>query len=83
MIQTLRWFRTTTDLKVGSLTCFQIRYDQDEDQILLQYPDSTDVIVFNRDLEDMNKNKPCKFYLAGGHNDENLFKKFLLESVNE
>ena len=26
--------------------------------------------------EDLNKNKPCKFYLAGGKNDEELFKRF-------
>ncbi|MDA1197912.1 MAG: glycosyltransferase family 9 protein [Proteobacteria bacterium] len=31
--------------------------------------------------EDLNKNKPCKFYLAGGQNDEELFKKFLSSSI--
>jgi heptosyltransferase-2 len=31
--------------------------------------------------EDINKNKPCKFYLAGGQNDEDLFKKFLSSSI--
>ena len=31
--------------------------------------------------EDLNKNKPCKFYLAGGKNDEELFKKFSNSSI--
>jgi len=31
--------------------------------------------------EEINKKKPCKFYLAGGKNDEELFKKFLNSSV--
>ena len=31
--------------------------------------------------EEINKNKSCKFYLAGGKNDENLFKKFLNSSI--
>ena len=31
--------------------------------------------------ENMNKIKPCKFYLAGGVNDEQLFTKFLNSSI--
>jgi heptosyltransferase II len=31
--------------------------------------------------ENMNKIKPCKFYLAGGRNDEELFTKFLNSSI--
>ena len=31
--------------------------------------------------EYLNKNKPCKFYLAGGKNDHKLFAKFLNSSV--
>ena len=31
--------------------------------------------------EEINKKKPCKFYLAGGKNDEKLFEKFLNSSV--
>ena len=31
--------------------------------------------------ENINKSKPCKFYLAGGRNDEELFKKFLSSSL--
>ena len=31
--------------------------------------------------ENMNKIKPCKFYLAGGRNDEELFEKFLNSSI--
>ena len=31
--------------------------------------------------ENINKRKPCKFYLAGGQNDEELFKKFLSSSL--
>jgi len=30
---------------------------------------------------EINKNKPCKFYLAGGKNDEELFNKILNSSV--
>ncbi|MDC0426965.1 glycosyltransferase family 9 protein [Pelagibacteraceae bacterium] len=33
--------------------------------------------------EALSKNKPCKFYLAGGQNDEELFKKFLSSSISE
>jgi heptosyltransferase-2 len=31
--------------------------------------------------EKINISKPCKFYLAGGRNDEELFKKFLSSSL--
>jgi len=31
--------------------------------------------------ENINKSRPCKFYLAGGQNDEELFKKFLSSSL--
>jgi heptosyltransferase-2 len=31
--------------------------------------------------EELNKKKRCKFYLAGGQNDKNLFKKFINSSV--
>jgi heptosyltransferase-2 len=31
--------------------------------------------------ENLNKIKPCKFYLAGGRNDEELFTKFLNSSI--
>ena len=31
--------------------------------------------------EDMNKIKPCKFYLAGGKKDEELFSQFLNSSI--
>ena len=31
--------------------------------------------------EEINKKKPCKFYLAGGKNDEKLFKQFLNSSI--
>lgn len=31
--------------------------------------------------ESINKNKSCKFYLAGGQNDKELFKKFLSSSI--
>ena len=33
--------------------------------------------------EVLSKNKPCKFYLAGGQNDMGLFKKILSSSVSD
>jgi heptosyltransferase II len=32
--------------------------------------------------ENINKKKPCKFYLAGGQYDQELFKKFLNSSIS-